>query len=229
MIGWLEFIAAFAAFFASHRLPLRPKLRTWLVGMLGARGFTLVYSALSLAVLGWLIAAANRAPFVAIWYRAPWQTWVPLIAMPVVCVLITFGVARPNPLSFGGRRNNDFDPAHPGILRLVRHPLLLALALWAGAHLLPNGDLAHVILFGVFAGFAVLGMRIVDRRKMRLMGADRWTALRLRVAKGPLLPRPASWRGVVIRLVLAGVLYAILIGAHPLVLGVSPLPWVSGA
>ena len=36
--------------------------------------------------------------------------------------------------------------------------------------LVPNGDLAHVILFGTFAGFALLGQRLIDRRKRREMG-----------------------------------------------------------
>ncbi|SNR73006.1 NnrU protein [Puniceibacterium sediminis] len=144
--------------------------------------------------------------------------------MAAACVLISFAIARPSPLSFSGARNDQFDAAHPGITRWVRHPLLAALALWALAHLVPNGDLAHVILFGVFAGFALLGMRIVDRRKRREMGPERWAAMRQSIAKGPLVPRPASWRGAAFRAVFAAVLYVGLLGAHPVVLGVSPLP-----
>lgn len=224
MSGWAGFIAAFAFFFVSHNLPLRPPVRARLAGLLGRRGFTLAYSALSLVALGWLIAAAARAPYVAVWQRMPWQTWVPLGVMAAVCLLICFGIARPNPLSFGGMRNDRFDPAHPGITRWVRHPLLAALALWAGAHLVPNGDLAHVILFGVFAAFALIGVRIVDRRKRREMGEARWADLRRRIAGGPVIPAPVSWRGAMVRLLLAAGLFALLLGAHPVVLGVSPLP-----
>jgi len=36
-----------------------------------------------------------------------------------------------------------------------------------------NGDLAHAILFGTFAGFAALGMWVVDRRRRREM-AETW-------------------------------------------------------
>ncbi len=61
-----------------------------------------------------------------------------------------------------------FDPANPGIVRLCRHQLLLAL--WAASHAVPNGDLAHLILFGTIAIFAVLGTRLVDRRRQREMG-----------------------------------------------------------
>ncbi|WP_324754993.1 NnrU family protein [Roseovarius sp. Pro17] len=223
-MGWLEFAAAFAAFFITHSLPMRPKIRAKLVGLVGRRGFLTLYSVLSLGMLAWLIVAAANAPYVVLWHRAPWQTWVPLFAMAGVCALLCLSIARPNPLSFGGARNDLFDPAHPGIIRLVRHPLLLALTLWAAAHLVANGDLAHVILFGVFAGFALLGMRIVDRRKRREMGAGQWAALRAQIASGPLMPRPASWRGGALRLMLAGGLYAVLIALHPALLGVTPLP-----
>ncbi|PVA10685.1 NnrU family protein [Pelagivirga sediminicola] len=223
-MGWTWFALAFVAFFASHSIPLRPPVRARLVSALGRRGFTLAYSALSLAALAWLIAAAANAPYVGLWPRAAWQNWVPLVAMGAVCVMSSFGAARPNPLSFGGARNGDFDANHPGILRWMRHPLLMAAALWAGAHMVPNGDLAHIILFGVFAVFAVLGMRIVDRRKRREMGAEEWQALRRRIANGPLVPRPASWRGVAVRLLLAVGIYVALLALHPVILGVSPLP-----
>ena len=118
-----------------------------------AAGFTLAYSALSLAVLTWVIGAAGRAPYVPLWQWAPWQNHVVLVVMALVCLLLALSIGRPNPFSFGGARNQDFDPHVPGIIRLHRHPLLLALGLWAFAHTLPNGDLAHVILFGVFGVF----------------------------------------------------------------------------
>jgi uncharacterized membrane protein len=223
-MGWGGFVAAFAAFFLSHNLPLRPAVRARLVALLGRRGFIVAYSVLSLAVLAWLIAATVNAPYLALWTRMPWQTWVPLIVMAAVCILLCLAVRRPNPLSFGGAQNERFDPDHPGIIRWFRHPLLVAAALWAGAHMVPNGDLAHVILFGVFAAFALLGMLIVDRRKQREMGAGQWSALRQRIAGGPLLPRPASWMGTGVRLMLAMLLYAALILSHPILLGVSPLP-----
>jgi uncharacterized membrane protein len=59
-------------------------------------------------------------------------------------------------------------------------PLLLAL--WSGAHVAPNGDVAHVVLFGLFAGFALAGMGMADRRKRRLMGDAEWTRLAARTS-----------------------------------------------
>jgi uncharacterized membrane protein len=189
---------------------------------LGSRGFPLAYSALSLAALAWLIVAAGRAPYVPLWNWAPWQLYVPLVAMLPVCLILALAIARPNPFSFGGARNANFDPARPGIVRLHRHPLLVALALWAAAHAVPNGDLAHLILFGTFAVFAIFGTRLVDHRRQREMG-DTWQMLRSDVASTPLWP-PSLTSEEALRLVAGLVLYATLIWLHPALIGVSPLP-----
>ena len=218
-MDWSEFVAAYAVFFLSHMIPVRPPVRPWVQARLGRTGFTLAYSVLSLLVLAWLIEAAGRAPFVVLWDRAPWQGYVPLIVMGLVSATLALAIARPNPFSFGGARNGRFDPLRPGIVRWARHPLLLALALWAASHVVPNGDLAHVILFGTFAGFAAFGGRLIDRRKQREMGAQ-WEGLRAEVARAPrLLSLGSPWR-----LLAAALLYAVLIWLHPVLIGVSPLP-----
>ncbi|CUH64617.1 putative membrane protein [Thalassovita gelatinovora] len=220
-MGWLEFIAVFAVFFLSHNLPTRPEVKTRIVAAIGDWGFTTVYSVLSLAVLYWLLMAAGRAPVVMLWGWAPWQNHVPLIAMCIVCVLLALTIARPNPFSFGGARNDWFSTDRPGLIRWTRHPILMALAIWALAHLVPNGDLAHVILFGTFASFAVLGMKLIDRRKQRVMGSD-WVRLRQELSSGPFLHSPASLRGLSIRLFFGVLAYAALLHLHPLLFGVSP-------
>lgn len=222
-MGWSELILAFAAFFLSHSVPVRPPLRPWLVARLGARGFTVVYSVLSLAILAWLIAAAGRAPYVALWAWAPWQSWTALAVMLLACLIIALSIGRPNPFSFGGSHNDRFEPQHPGLVRLTRHPLLAALGLWATAHLIANGDLAHVILFGTFAAFAFFGGKLVDRRQRRAMGPN-WTKLWSDVAALPLSAalRPGPKTGV--RLACALGLYAALLALHPVVIGVTPLP-----
>ena len=221
-MGWLEFALAWAAFFATHSLPLRPPIRPWLQARLGPRGFTLAYSALSLAALAWVIGAAGRAPFVPMWNWASWQVQVTLAIMLPVCLIAALAVGRPNPFSFGGARNERFDPKRAGIVRVTRHPLLLALALWASAHVVPNGDLAHVLLFGVFATFAALGGRLVDRRRRRDMGPE-WQRLHDQVMVSSGHVRPVSWTAASARLVAGVALYAGLIWAHPWLFGVNPL------
>lgn len=219
-MGWNEFAFAFAAFFLTHSIPIRPPLRPWAVARLGHAGFGIAYSALSLAVLAWLIAAAGRAPYVPLWDWAPWQNHVVLAVMLPVCVILSLAIARPNAFSFGGAQNDRFDPARPGIVRLTRHPLLLALGIWSAAHILPNGDLAHVILFGTFAGFAMLGGRLVDRRRQREMG-QRWHDLRAALSECP--ASLSLTADTVLRLAAGLMLYAGLIWLHALVIGVDPL------
>lgn len=221
-MGWFEFVVACVVFFLSHSLPVRPPLRPWLRARLGASGFTLAYSALSLAMLAWLISAAGRAPHMTLWDWAPWQVHLPLTIMGPVCLILALSIGRPNPFSFGGARNDQFDPARPGIVRLSRHPLLLALALWAAAHVVPNGDLAHVILFGTFAAFALLGGRLIDRRKRREMGGI-WQALDAARRQAPLLLTAPSG-GMFLRVAAGIALYGALLWAHPIFIGVSPIP-----
>ncbi|MCI2398510.1 NnrU family protein [Aliiroseovarius subalbicans] len=216
-MGWIELIAAFAAFFLSHSVPVRPAVKRRLVAQIGARGFTLAYSALSLAVLSWLIVAASRAPFVALWDWAPWHNHVLLGAMALAVWIAAMAVGRPNSLSFGGAQNARFDPLQPGIIGWMRHPLLAALFLWAAAHMLPNGNLAHVILFGTFAGFSLLGMRIIDRRQRRVLGAERWQQLSATHRSFSIT------QGGMIRSLVAVTLYLLLLWLHGPVIGVSPL------
>ena len=220
-MGWLGFAAVFAAFFVTHSLPLRPAIRAWLVVRLGARGFRLGYALLSVAMLGALVYAAGAAPFVLLWPQAPWQVMAVRAGMFAACLLAAFGIARPNPFSFGGLDNDRFDPARAGIVRHVRHPVFLALGLWGLVHLLPNGDLAHVILFGMLGGFAFLGMRLVDRRKRQQMGADAWQRLRRDLAAAPRLQPPLSRAGAALRVAAAVLVYGALLWLHAPVIGVA--------
>lgn len=222
-MGWAEFTVAFTAFFLTHSVPLRPRVRAALTQALGPHGFTLAYSALSTLVLYWLLTAAGRAPFVALWTGPDWLRLVPVYTMGPVCVMLAVTVGRPNPLSFGGSGNHRFDPAHPGVTRWARHPLLLALALWAGAHLLANGSLAHALVFGSLGAFALLGMRVIDRRKKRELG-EGWAELCGQIRNTPILPRPRHLPSALFKITLGALAYMALLHLHPLLFGVSPIP-----
>ncbi len=222
-MGWFEFVMAYAVFFLSHSIPVRPPVRPWVQARLGTAGFTLAYSALSLGVLAWLIVATERAPYIPLWTWAPWQNHVALAVMLPVCIILALAIARPNPFSFGGARNASFDPARPGIVGWMRHPLLAALLLWGGAHTLANGDLAHVILFGTFAGFALLGQSLIDRRKRREMH-DSWIALQISMSVAGRPTAADIAREAPARIAVGVIIYGVLIVLHPLMFGVSPLP-----
>ena len=90
----------------------------------------------------------------------------------------------------------------------LRHPMVLSVKLWALAHLLANGNLAHGVLFGAFLVWAVLSFRAARRRdRLAGMGPDTGTtgATGVAVALGV-----AAW--------LAFTLYL-----HGLLIGVRPL------
>ncbi|NIZ59623.1 NnrU family protein [Sedimentitalea sp. CY04] len=221
MVDWLEFIAALTLFMVSHMFPVRPPMRPWLIARLGTKGYFISYSILSLLVLAWLIMAAARAPYVGVLPQWEIFRWAPLVVMPLACLIAVGGMMTQNPLSFGGLGKQPFDPDKPGMLAATRHPLLVAMALWAGAHLLANGDLAHVILFGLFGGFAVMGMMVIDRRKQRVLGQEEWRRLATGTARLNLMG--LSWSPL--PLVLAGAVFLVLILVHEPVIGFVPLPW----
>ena len=215
MSGWAELGLAFALFAAAHLIPVRAGLRSYLVGLAGQQTYLVSYTLVSVALLVWLIVAAGRAPYVGLWASAPWQAWTALVAMVPVCMLVALGLGVPNPFSFGGGDAAWFDPDRPRIVGVTRHPLLWALALWAAAHLVANGDLAHLLLFGGLLAMALAGIVQLDRRAARRLGDARWRRLAGRSVTG--------WRGAdALRLTGAVLLYAALLLAHGPVIGVSP-------
>lgn len=225
----MEFTLAALIFAASHSVPMRPRIRMRLVRQSGSRTFWTLYGLVSLVSLAWLIGAAARAPYAELWAPAAWQRWVPFLVMPIVCAIVSFTIAAPNPLSFGGRHPERFEPENPGIAGFARHPLLVALALWAFAHVIPNGDLAHVLLFGALGLFAVIGMTLIDRRRRAEFGDAAWTKLARGTSNLPFLAwitgrSKPRFVGSVQRIGIAIVLWACLVWAHATLFGVSPWP-----
>lgn len=227
-MDWIELALAMGLFMVSHRLPAALGIKGRMVSTMGERGYTLVFSAFSLLLLWWLIIAAGRAPYVALWDQSGWHRWAVNIAMPLVITLGSLGVAAPNPFAFEGRATG-FDPDRPGIAGLTRQPLLWALALWAGAHLLANGDLAHAILFAPFLVLALAGMPMVEARRRRAMGVDEWQRLTARTGLVPCAALLSGrWRPGFAppwaRLALAVVIWAALWHLHLPLIGVWPAP-----
>jgi uncharacterized membrane protein len=230
LTGWNELILAFALFFLSHIIPVRPTIREWLIRHIGKATYLAAYSMLSIIIFVWLIVAVGRAPYLPLWQFAPWQKWIPNVAMPFVCLLLAFGMVVPNPLSIASCNDESFDPDHPGIAGVTRHPVLWAAALWAIAHMVPNGDLAHVLLFGLFGAFSIVGMLAIDARKQRMLGAAEWRRLSHRTSQVPLAAlvgrrwRPSLGENNLFRLIAAVALYAGLLALHQPFIGVSPFP-----
>ena len=154
--GFVEFGAALVAFIGSHAVAGLPGIRGRLLARLGERTYRIVYSVVSLALLTWVISAAIRAPYVGLWGPFPGTTALLVAVMAPASVLLAASVVEPTPFSLSFARGR-FDPARPGTAGLIRHPLPLAFALWAGAHLIANGDAVQAALP------ALLSLSLPDR------------------------------------------------------------------
>lgn len=222
MDNWTEYSLAMMVFFALHVVPVRPAVKSRIVGRFGARTFSIAYSIISILSLAWLIVSAGRAPYIEIWPPAPWQSIVTLAAMLLACIVFTLSVGRPNPFSFGGSATQCFDPLRAGIVRVHRHPILVTLLLWSASHVVSNGHLAHLVMFGVFTAFSLVGMRLIDRRKKREIGQARYDKLLADMRGAPVAG--SFWaQCLLIRICAALALFAILLALHPAMIGVSPL------
>jgi uncharacterized membrane protein len=170
-----------------------PALRARMIHRLGEGAWKGLYALISLVgfvLICYGFGVARQAPVVL--YSPPiWLRHVALILMLPVFPLIVAAYL-------------------PGRIKTAaKHPMLAAVKLWAFAHLLANGLLADVLLFGAFLAWAV-----VDRISLK----RRSTPQLLRTAP----PRPLN---DVISVVLGLAIYALVIGwAHVRLFGVSPLP-----
>ncbi|CAO3458846.1 NnrU family protein, required for expression of nitric oxide and nitrite reductases (Nir and Nor) [Azospirillum argentinense] len=205
-------------------------LRAALVGRLGEKPYLGLYSLVSALAFWWLVAAYNAAPFVPVWPPAGGLAWVPVLLVPVALFLLVAGLTTPNPTSVGQERllTGGREPVR-GILRVTRNPFLWGVGLWAVAHMVPNGDLASLILFGTLALLALGGSVLIDAKLARRLGAawDRYAARTSNLPFAAILAGRQSlvwteigwWRPAVALLFYGGLLHL-----HRMLFGVSPLP-----
>lgn len=221
-----ELILAATFLLASHVGLSSSAARARLVAVLGRRVFLALYSVLSLGAMVWMIVAYGNAPFVEIWPQAAWMRWVPILIMPLACVLWMAGLT-----STGASISSD--GALPsgeeitGILKVTRHPVMWGFILWAGAHLAPNGDAAGLVLFGAFLALALAGPALIDAKRARRHGAD-WERFARATSAIPFAAIAAGRARVSASEIgwskIAGglVLYGVLLATHEWGIGVSP-------
>jgi uncharacterized membrane protein len=217
-------LAAFA-FLATHFVPSTP-LRGALVRSLGERAYLGLYVLMSFATIGWMIWAYARSSYVPLWAGDEFRAWA-VALMPVAFVLLACGVTTRNPTAVrqeAALRSTD-DPA--GILRVTRHPLMWAIALWALVHLAARGDAASVIFFGTFALLALVGTVLIDARKRRTLGVEwtRFSDVTSNVPFAAILRGRNRFRMDEIgwwRIGVGLALYAVLLFAHPWLFGARP-------
>jgi len=224
-----ELLIRLGVFIAFHILPAIGPLRRFLVKALGSRIYTVLYSALSVALLVWVGDAYIHADSELLWPMWAWTRWVPAVAMVPACVLLVGSLTHSNPLSVGVKAD-IFDPRRPGIVSVTRHPLMWAFVLWAFAHMAPNGDSTSVVMFGFFVLLGLAGPKILDAKKRRQLGAEKWTEWAAATSNIPFWAAlrgrtKIDWKPIIWGPGIGGlVLYVILMGAHPFIIGLSPLP-----
>lgn len=203
---------AIAAFLGLHLVPSLPGLRAKLIARLTRQGYRGLFSALSIAAFGWLIVA-HRGAAVELWMLGDWARLIPLAALPLALGLLVLAYAAPAEAK-----------------KIVRHPMLSAVLLWALAHILPNGDAASLMLFGGFALYALVDMKLNDarvRREEPALWAERQRTTSMLPFVALLEGRAGALdaRRVLLRGVLPAIIaYLVILFAHEFVFGPSALP-----
>ena len=192
----LLLVVGLMLFLGIHLLPTVPDVRAGLIARFGAGAYKAGFSILSLVgfaviVMGYHKMQLHPGKNPVLWDPPLWTRHIALALMlPAMILVVAANV--------------------PSRIRTaVKHPMLLAIKIWALAHLLANGDLASLFLFGTFLAYAVF-----DRISVKKRGA-----------RGPLGDAaPKSAMNDVIVVVVGVALYAaLLFGGHQWLIGVSPL------
>jgi len=166
---------------------LRPQ-RAALIERVGEGAYKGLYSLVALVGLALIVhgfGAYRSAGYIEVWNPPTFLRHLVLLLMwpAMVALVATYS---------------------PGLIKAkLKHPMLVAVKIWALAHLLANGDLGSIILFGSFLGWAVYA-RIAAKRR----GA-------------PMLPADTPFgRGDIIALAVGTVAYLAMIWLHPRLIGV---------
>jgi len=225
--------AAAAVFLAIHFLVSGTKLRDGLVGTIGEGPYMGLFSLASIAAIGWLIVSYNQAS-VGADNRLLFDLGVGVkhLALPAVFLAFILGVPglfTANPTSVRQEGVATRPDAVRGILAVTRHPFLWGVVIWSAIHLLMNGDLASVILFGTFFVLALFGPLSIDAKRKRKMGVD-WDGFAARTSNLPFAAVAAgraklNWAQILDwRMGVAVALFVVVLFSHAWLIGVSPFP-----
>ena len=189
-MGLLVMIAGLAFFLGVHTLTTQRELRARAIASWGEGGYKIFYALVSLAGLAlivWGFAQYRATGWIDVWYPPKALKHVAVALMLPAVILVVAAYIR-------GR-----------IYTALKHPMLSGVKLWALAHLLANGDLGSIILFGSFLGWAVF---------------DRITLKHRVDAGGP--PIPVGGPGNDLIAVAVGLVayLALAFAFHPVVIGV---------
>jgi uncharacterized membrane protein len=181
-----------AAFAASHMGLASNRLRPRLVARLGERGYSGIYSLISLATFVPLVAVyfghKHAGPLLWNLGDVPGMRWLMYVGMGLAFALVVAGGARPSPASMVPGKAEV-----KGVFRITRHPVFMGIGLYGLIHLLVVPvNASELVFFGGFPVFAVAGCRHQDQRKLGTLGDDFRRVHDHRDRRGhrsPLLPR----------------------------------------
>ena len=148
-MGLLVMILGLVLLLGVHTLSTQRELRASLIGSVGEGGYKIGYalaSLVGLALIVWGFAHYRATGWIDVWYPPKALKHVAVALMLPAVVLVVAAYIR-------GR-----------IYTTLKHPMLTGVKLWAAAHLLANGDLGSIILFGSFLGWAVFDRISLKRR-----------------------------------------------------------------
>jgi uncharacterized membrane protein len=149
ILGLLVMILGLVLFLGVHTLTTQRELRARLIGSWGEGGYKIGYALVSLvglALIVWGFAHYRAGGMIDVWDppRALKHLTEALMLPAVILVVASYIRGR--------------------IYTALKHPMLAGVKLWAAAHLLANGDLGSIILFGSFLAWAVFDRISLKRR-----------------------------------------------------------------
>ena len=189
-MGLAVMVLGLAVFLGVHMLPAHRELRARAIVSLGEGGYKIGYTLVSLAgivLIAWGFAHYRASGWIDVWDPPKALKHITVALMLPAVILVVAAYIRGH------------------IYTALKHPMLAGVKLWAAAHLLANGDLGSIILFGSFLGWAVFDRISLKRR------AD---------AGGPPIP-VGGWGNDLIAVAVGIVVYlALAFAFHPVVIGV---------
>jgi uncharacterized membrane protein len=148
-MGLLVMTLGLVVFLGVHIVTTQRELRAAIIASSGESAYKIGYSLLSvagLAMIVWGFAHYRATGWIDIWNPPRAFKHVALALMLPAVIMVVASYIR-------GR-----------IYSTLKHPMLTGVKLWAASHLLANGDIGSIILFGSFLGWAVFDRISLKRR-----------------------------------------------------------------
>jgi len=215
-----DLIAACAYFLLIHFVVSGTRLRDVLTGKLGERPYRGLFSLASFIGIGWMIYAYRHAPLVPTWGLMLGFRPAAYVLVLIAFLFVVIGILTPSPTQVGMESRLGPEAAR-GMVRITRHPFLWGVGLWAATHLVLNGDVASLILFGSLLVLAIGGTAAIDAKRRRKF-PERWQKFAQATSSvpfaaiargsnrlGPALAEIGAWR-----IIAALVLYAVAFYLH---------------